>query len=238
MARGMRRTTIMSHGRMHNAKGVKGTHLRGTVPSKTVLDAIPEAQAAVGDIPETQRPGDANAKATRTPMQVRPGKKYIDAEGDPYIPGGTHDPRGGPATMRPQIDASPLPERSSSGQVPADVVPPVEPETTDPVEAPEEAQETREEAPPAPAVAPLAPPTDPEPSVAEDASSEPQEPDASDLSVPMPDTRRKLVRAKNEVLREWCVHLKIVPEEYADTDDGVTGDMMRQLIAEAVNIDW
>ena len=59
MPRGMRRTTIMSHGRVHDAKGVKGTHLKGTTPTPTVMNAIPVEAGAVGNLPETAAPGVA-----------------------------------------------------------------------------------------------------------------------------------------------------------------------------------
>lgn len=86
----------MSHGRVHDAKGVKGTHLKGTVPKKAVLDSIPDTVGSVGQIAEKAEPGKQGqadpGKKTITNMQFDAEKNrrgvMIDGEGDLVLPGG------------------------------------------------------------------------------------------------------------------------------------------------------
>ena len=217
MARGIRRTTILSHGGRHDAQGVKGTHLAGTVPAKAVIAAIPDAMNTVGNLPETQAPGTAGeVMRSTTPVEVRTGKSRIRMdEGIPVIPGGNRDAGRGPSTSRPQLDdvSAPVPTRSSSGAtVPAPV----------PAAPPEAPIEPRGEA--------LVPPVDDMP---------PPEPKAVTGAVepPLPTTRRKLARASKSRLRDWCGVLNIKPEEYVDDDSLVTGDLMRALIGDELGIE-
>ena len=213
MPRGMKRTTIMSHGRVHDSKGVRGTYLRHTQPTPEVMDAIPDGVGTVGNIPETARPGQAGEVTRTTPnVQPRTEKVRFDAEGDMILPGGNRDGvlPGGPSTSRPNLDdvSAKIPSRSSSG---AAVPEPREVDTE-------------------PAAEVIRPPVDPE--------SDPVLPPTEDeLSSPLPSSKRKLRRAKLENLREWCAHLEILPEEYVEAGEDVTGPLMRDLIAEKLGID-
>jgi len=236
----MKRTTIMSHGRLHNAKGVRGTHLKGTVPESKVLDAIPATANTVGNIPETARPGKVG-EVTRdagAPAPVRTTKFRMD-EGVPVLPGGNRDyGHGGQGlgTSRPQLDdvSAPVPTRTSSGQVPAPI------STHDDVTESGIRRAVAADEAAAPDAAtrrvpePVAPPPEPTPVVEQD---ELEEDAPSTLSAPLPTTKRKLTRAKNVLLLEWCAHLGIDPNEYVEEDEAVTGTLLRELIAEAQEID-
>ena len=95
-SRGMIRTTILSHGGMHDAQGVAGTHLQGSTPVPAVMGAIPSALGTVGTLPEPKR------TVVRKPGDPAGTRRWFDDEGNPDFP-----PRGGPSTQRP---AQPEPE--------------------------------------------------------------------------------------------------------------------------------
>ena len=63
----MRRNVIMSHGRMHDARGLKGTYRKGTTPSAKVVAAIPDVQNAGGPTAPKAMPGKAGSTAASTP---------------------------------------------------------------------------------------------------------------------------------------------------------------------------
>lgn len=205
MARGMRRTVIMSHGRDHNARGVKGVFRKGTAPNPTVLNAIPNALGAVGNVPETARPGKPESTPARKPANITTKRTVVMDEGIPVLPGGNRDTT--LATSRPAPEVV-TPDKVAS-------------------------------APPAPEPAPAPPPPAPEPVVVEDEVSEPEPAATAEetLRTPLPTSKRKLTRAKVSDLRDWCAALDIVPEEYVDTDEDVTGDLMRVLVGDRLGID-
>lgn len=251
MSRGMRRTTIMSHGGRHDAQGVKGTHLAGTIPPKAVMDAIPVSQNTVGNLPEVANPGTAG-ETTRVAghVQVRPTKMRMD-EGIPVIPGGNRDAGRGPSTSRPQLDdaSDPVPTRSTSGQVPdpvsthddltaSQIRRSAEADEAAEAVAPEQAEETPPTAPSEPRSEALTPPVDDQATQESEARTEaPSASGDAELLTPLPTSKRKLVRANTSTLRTWCNHLKIVPEEYVTEDDDVTTDLMRVLIGDHLGIE-
>ena len=209
MPRGMTRTTIMSHGRSHDAKGVRGVHLRGSVPEGKVLDAIPADVGSVGNIPENTLPGDPLSTAARSPKDITPRTRgRLDAEGDIVMPGGNRD---GVATARPAVETvSPSHEVVEEAPVdPADEPVVVLPEPDAAVEA------------------------DP---VAEDTSAPEEGAVAHPKAAALPTTKRKLVRATVSDLYAWCGLLEILPEEYVDDDASVTADLMRVLVGDKLNI--
>jgi len=220
----------MSHGGLHDSKGVKGTYRQGTIPDAKVLDAIPESAGTVGNLPETVLPGNADAPPPdRAQTQVRPGKIRMD-EGVPVIPGGNRDRR--PGTMRPQLEEQVI-ERTSSGQVPAEAAPVPEPEPAPVVEVvepvpppPPPAQDELEAAPPAP-----------EPEAQAEVAEEPSVAPLAPPTAPMPDSRRKLRRARMSQLKAWCSQAGLSPEDYVDTPEQVTRDLMRELLAEHLNLE-
>jgi hypothetical protein len=200
----------MSHGRDHDARGVKGTFRKGTQPTKQVLNAIPDALGTVGNLPNTARPGNPESTVAREAKQIMGNRRAVVMdEGVPVLPGGNRDTT--LATSRP------APETVSPDKVEAKAKP-VETPAPEPVAAP---------APPEPAPEPVAV----EDEVSEDAAAE------QTLSTPLPSSKRKLVRAKLSALREWCEALDIVPEEYVNEDEDVTGDLMRVLVGDKLNID-
>jgi hypothetical protein len=202
----MNRTTILSHGGMHDAKGVSGTHLKGSVPAPAVLDAIPPAIGTVGNVPETARPGQGPVTRSQVPgepVNTDKRRRWFDDEGNPDFP-----PRGGPSTQRPG------------------------PETTT---AEAEPQEQPAEAPGGAAGASLLPPPSPEPEARDEVSqSETDTPVTGTSRLDL--SKRKLQRATVEQLRSWCIEAGIIPEEYVDDDAEVTGALMRQLLAEKFDI--
>jgi hypothetical protein len=195
----MNRTTILSHGGRHDAQGVVGTHVKGTVPVAAVLDAIPAAIGTVGNVPESARPGQGPTTRDQTTGEPVAVRRYFDEEGRPDFP-----PRRGPSTQRPG------PETTTKEAAPA----------------PEPAK--------APAVAPsasLLPPPSP-PALARDEVSD------TPVAAPRLDlNKRKLQRASTEQLREWCAAAGVIPEEYVDSNDQVTGKLMRDLLAEKLDIE-
>jgi len=202
----MRRNVIMSHGRMHDAKGLKGTYRKGTTAPAHVAAAIPTATNATQPDAQQAMPGQQGTSAPRTPMR-------IDAEGDPILPGGNRS--GGPSTSRPQlvdVDGA-VTVRSSSGQVPAQDPTPVEPpETTAPTVV-ASTRVARAEAP----------------------STESGEGADVGDQVPLPLSKRKLQRASHSTLTTWCGMLGIDPESALDPDDAeatVTRPLMQGLIGE------
>jgi hypothetical protein len=123
----MNRTTIMSHGGVHDAAGVVGTHLRGTIPAPAVLDAIPPAIGTVGNVPETALAGQG--PTTRQPTEKQATvRRWFDDEGNPDFP-----PRDGPSTQRPApkvVTADKVEEPPASargGAASASVPPPPDP---------------------------------------------------------------------------------------------------------------
>jgi len=218
MARGMRRTVIMSHGRDHDARGVKGTFRAGTAPSPEVLDAIPDNLGAVGNLPEQVRPGDPASTVARDAKEITGNRRTAMRmdEGVPVLPGGNRDATS--SMVRPSESAV-TPDKAP--QVPAEeVVEEDEAEATE-AEAPEKA---------APAAA-----TESEDDEVDEESSDSE--DELALSSPLPTSKRSLIRAKVDDLRAWCAALEIVPEEYAERDDLVTGNLMRALIGDKLGID-
>lgn len=221
MPKGMRRTVIMSHGKNHDAKGVRGVHRQGTVPDAKVLAAIPESIGAIGNLPEQANRGDQAATAERPPNSIRGGKsRIVYDEGVPVMPGGNRE---GLATMRPDLES----------QVPADVSTHEDTAAAD-EEAHEEVSETQE----APSETPLAPeattspeeahpPTEGEEAVRNEESESP----------PLPTSKRRLIRSRVAELRAWCAALDIIPEEYVEEGEEVTGNLMRVLVGDKLNID-
>lgn len=206
MPRGMNRTTIMSHGAVHDAKGVTGTHIKGTVPAPEVLDAIPASIGAVGNVPETALAGRGPTTRAQVPGAVNTTKKrWTDDEGNPDFP--PRGMRGGPSTQRPG------------------------PETTT-------AEATPAEAPAEPAGSSILPPPE--------AVAEQERDELSDDETPTPVTgtaalpaisKRQLQRATVEKLREWCGLVGIIPEEYVEDGEEVTGVLMRQLLSQKLDLD-
>lgn len=245
MPRGMLKTTILSHGRMHDTKGVKGTYLKGTVPKAEVLDSIPTETGAVGNVPGTALPGDPKVMSQRAPFKGPPSRHIrYDAEGDPIMPGGNRDGAGsgGPSTMRPQFDdpVGPLPGRSSSGQVPAEQDPgPTEAQIREAAEADEAARNrvleeraARQGAAKRDRGATVPPPPPPPPA----ASTADEEEEVVD-GPPLPTSKRRLMRAKVADLRVWCARLDIDPGEYVNEGEAVIGNLMRALVGNQQGID-
>lgn len=252
MPRGMRRTVIMSHGRDHDARGVKGTFRKGSAPDPTVLKAIPENLGVVGNVPENTRPGDPAATLPREAKQITTNRRVAYDEGIPVLPGGNRDTtlgtsRPGEETISPdkvetqvtteeQVPATlsepPLNEQGGAETVvevdeqevqePASE-PAQEPEAETTVEEPEAAQDELSDAGTAEETV-----STPE----EEQAEEPEQPDP-----PLPTSKRKLIRAKVDDLRSWCGYLEIIPEEYVESDDQVTGDLMRVLVGDKLGID-
>jgi len=205
----MTRTTIMSHGRSHDAKGVRGVHLRGSVPEAKVLDAIPADVGSVGNLPDTAMPGDPASTAARSAMDITPGRMARrDAEGDIVMPGGNRD---GVATARPSVETvSPSPVSTLPDPADEPVVLLPEPAAvTEPTTVVEDTPEPVEEA--------QAHPTEPE-------------------TPALPATKRKLLRASVGDLQAWCELLQIIPAEYVEDDDEVTTALMRVLVGDKLGI--
>jgi len=221
----MRRTVIMSHGRDHDARGVKGTFRKGTSPEPTVLSAIPDALGAVGNVPEKALPGDQAATLPRDAKDITTNRRALaHDEGVPVMPGGNRV--AGPSTQRPSLEDIAVAEQGAPApQVPAKPVRTTEPVTT--------ITEPVEEAAPEPVEAP-----EPEPVTTEPEATEDELVEAEDVPCdpPLPTSKRRLVRAKVDELRAWCAYLDLVPEEYVDADHLVTGDLMRVLVGDKLGI--
>lgn len=186
MPRGLNRTVIMSHGKNHDALGVRGTHLAGSVPDPAVLAAIPEGLGAVGYVPSP-----VSVPAAKAPASAR--AEAVTAER--VLPGG-------PSTSRPSVES-----------------------TTGEPEAPPALPQPRGGAVP--------PPPDSAPASVPDAIST----GATALAA-LNITKRKLKRASLPDLTKWCGLAGINPKEYVENDgDPITGGLMRQLLAEHLNID-
>lgn len=208
----------MSHGLVHNATGVKGTYLRGTVPPKAVLGAIPDTVGAVGHLAETVPPGQGGAPV-RSPAQIafdqdkQRGGLMMDGEGDFVLPGGN---RADQAFMTTRPESAPITEAE---EAPAEE-PPEPPEAVFAESedlAPDEAPESVTEAPEEPE-APAAP-----------ATEWPQEPEA----IAEWFTKRKLVRAKVGELRAWVDVLGIEITDY-EGGETPTANLMRAVIVHRI----
>ena len=204
----------MSHGRDHDARGVKGTHLKGTVPTSSVLNSIPPALGAVGNIPEQVRPGDQAITAERVAQYIQT-KKLRHDEGIPVLPGGNRD----------TSLAAPRPEAKTA--TPDQVVEQVPAKLEEPVRKPAAITE--------PAVEPVPEPVAvaPEPVVILESG---EEDELEEEGPALPTSKRRLIRAKVDELRSWCSMLELVPEEYVESDDQVNGDLMRVLVGDKLGI--
>lgn len=205
MAHGMKRSVIMSHGNDHDAKGVKGAYMKGTIPPAKVADAIPGDQHAVGELAE---PGDRSA----TP--ARPAVNYDPVCGRPVV---------APSTPRPEVEE----EDDRSGvqkRMDQDLDEFIEEAKQKEAEA-EAAEESSEEAP--------APVTE-EP--ADEPTRESVQPPGTPVVRELPDSRRKLSRAKQAALLSWCEQLEIVPEDHLGRGESVTPALMRRLIGEKLGL--
>lgn len=107
----------MSHGRDHDARGVKGTFRKGAVPDAVVLNAIPEALGAVGNMPEQVRPGVPAQQPRDAKTTVTPYRALKHDEGVPVLPGGNRDTT--LATSRPSAEVLTPDKVEESEQVPA-----------------------------------------------------------------------------------------------------------------------
>lgn len=220
----------MSHGRVHDAKGVKGTHLQGTVPTKAVLDAVPDGVGTVGHIADPQ-PGDHEArkdqqtsKTLRFDQEKQRRGPMRDAEGDLVLPGGNRDGTG-------MFISRPTP------QVPVEPKPALKPvvEAVKPKEKPKKA-------PVEPVVAPKEPEATQDTLEPEKPAEKPAEPKvawpqgAEELAEWF--TKSKMQRAKVAELEAWCPIFGIDPAEFAGDGVSVTGTMMRDLISQHVEDEY
>jgi len=206
----MRRSVIMSHGRVHDEDGLKGTYMRGSIPAAKVQKAIPKEQQAIGQVDE---PGVQNT----APPKGRPKFIMDPVEGTLRL----GKARRGVATSRPDAeemadDRSPQEREADAeldGFIAADAAKKKAAEAAQVPTAPEPEPEAESLAPPAPA-----------------APEEPAEPQG----VAMPTSARKIARAKRDELDAWCAALEITPEDHlADSEEEeVTARLLRKLVTE------